>query len=238
MTHPNHPQRHPKDQHLSFELKVDYVENDLSPEMDQSIQEHLAACSACAEDILAMTQPPPVALDLTTPLPKTTSWEEIVAASDQLSQPTASTTPGKANKRFTPLGQLGWWVAAASLFLAAWVSFAPSKPAVHAQVTELFLQPQHVGTRGSSAVDVSGQALILRLSFAEMTQAQRFTLSIASTNQNTPTWQGAVSRQPDGSFLLSFDAGYFTPGSYSATLSAANQTLATYSFNLQQGTEK
>ncbi len=66
--------------HFEEEVLVDYVDHLLDEEETLRVQEHLAACAACAQMALMLTEPPEVAVFPEPAQPSKTAWRGLALA--------------------------------------------------------------------------------------------------------------------------------------------------------------
>lgn len=223
--------------HVEPDQLMLYSEGMLEEAEADEIRRHLTACRACARELLTLNTPLDFEVMPSDPPPQFESGDALTAharndeaALDKtgpvVSLPVAANSP---RSRWLPIAAIAACFVIASFF---WPSRRP--PSAYTNLEELSLVPASQITRGDSPAGQSARSLVLRLNFAEPTSVSQFGLVIRGRDTAAPLWESAVARQPDGSFLVMFDSGFFAPGAYEVTLLGEENPLATYAFRISK----
>lgn len=218
--------------HVDAFVLADYADGLLEDVQEKEVRDHLVACKACADEYLALTAPLGFDPKPSDPPLNAQSWEALVAMADRAKS--HEVEPARLDLLRRPGLTLSWLATAAALILAAWLWMDQPTPAAHPATTELNLLPLNEATRGSEAKGDAEALLVLRLSFTEPTTAPVFEIAVLPEGGAPPRWSSTVNRQSDGTFLVSFEPGYFSPGRYQLQLKGGNDLLATYEFSVSK----
>lgn len=236
-------QLEPPTDHPDLEVLMEYALSDPSAHESEALTDHIDACRSCSDLVLSLRQEQQGQRPVLNQ-PEEQAWLRLqnrlstASATERAAPPTPSAQPPRR----------AWWKSigfayglAAALALALLIqSRQPTAaPSISSEIQVLSLTPQDAGSTRATDATFTAKAdtnLLLQLATATLTPYTAYEVKIQPTAG--PAFQHALSRSPDGAFLLYIPAGQLAAGRYTLTTYGlgkdGSQTLDSYELELEQ----
>lgn len=218
------------DGHPSVLQLADYIDGELTRKTGESIRQHLSSCEICQTEIRHMESPPPFEVQASDPPVSFDSYEALIAHAEKAEEASQTNLAEAKPASLRPFVWIERLALAAAVLLVGWLWLGRAQPGVNGQLLELDLRPRRQVVRTEEMARIPEESVLLRLGFAQPTEASTFTAALFKADEATPMWQAPVKRQATGIFAIHFEAGFLEDGAYRLELSGDGEPLATYDF--------
>jgi len=229
--------------HPTSAALLDYWAGDSSLEEREQVQDHLALCTRCAQEVLALE--PPAEREVQ---PGVAGAESVEVAGAWRRLAGALRTAARRRKAIIALP---YGLAAALLLAVLGLSLQTdrlrreigslSQPAAGAQIVDLVPE----GSRrertdpgvGPGGISPAAERIVLILNLGDPNDFAKYRVAIESFS-GTEVWRSrTLSRAADGTLALTLDSRFLSPGSYRAWLSVPERgrwvRIARYPFRIE-----
>ncbi len=215
------PEEHPSPEELSA-----YQANELTPEQDERIQDHLAVCQHCTElllDLEEFLKPPAVATEPVVDFEAAADWRQL---RDHLPQPAKA----KPRKRFAqPLAAslAGALILLGLSFLQMISSHREEVTELRSQVAELrqpIVNPQTISLRsirGEAFELPADRTVRVNLETSAPKEYGEYRVQIMDS-EDKPIWEKALRKDEHGKLTIIIPENFLKPGSYTFRLVGAH----------------